>query len=194
MVKRLLWGLDLLVFIMALMYLIGYEDFEKENQRYEKLNKDERLQYVLETYYDDLNEFVGIEGNDVISPEYISVADELVRETTIGCYVPQEQSIKIRKDIVMESVSETVQVLAHEVNHHKQFLVDGDALTKFYDNYHYDENTYNTVKYELDSEYVAHSFTAREGLVFFNDRGMSRTEFYIRHIFGMIKRGFYTLV
>ncbi len=177
------WIIELSLAAIMIFTAVGAHNATIEEKYYASLNNDEKLQYIMDTYYQDINNFLGIAEKDRIDPANILVKDEM-SPYAMGEYSPTKQEIYLRTEEFEEDLGQAVEILAHELVHHRQYLADNSMVTT-YRSIRAGDDGYDDVYYEQDSEYNAHMYTASQGFAYYNGRGCTYTEWAVPYIQGL---------
>lgn len=188
MKKVIFWIYEFALLSLAICYLTGEHAVEREEAYYNSLADEAKLSYIVNTYYDDINNYLEIDSDKRLESSCVSIQEELAHEQAVGTYQPEEQKIIIRTDKIQEGLGASIQVLAHELTHHRQYIEDQQMVDIYLDT-HAGDPGYEDITFEQDSEFNAHMYVASKGFDYYNGRGCTYEQWYPKYILGASRRG-----
>ncbi len=154
--------------------------------RYNALSDEEKLEYILDNYYEDIGNYLNIAKKDMIPRQNIMIVDTLSDPSYIAEYHLDEDRILLKRS-VLNNIGCAVYTLVHEIGHYKQALLNGKGNLAYdykaqQDNHiMHDDNTY-----EYECEQKASLYTASRRLIYFNNKGCSFLKCTIAFIKGKV--------
>lgn len=170
-IDKLLYCLAILCLCLGCALTIVQLVGTRQTRFYKTLNNDDKLAYVLQTYYDEINLFLEIPPYQALPKENIIISDTLESDEYVGQYDPATKTVTLNTKILSD-LGYTVAVLVHEMTHHKQCLEQNTDM--LFTEYHAEAASgkdHDDISYEQECEYASSIFVARQGLFYYNGKG-----------------------
>ena len=176
-----------LCFIFGAFLIIGQLLPINENRYYASLDDEKKLEYLLDTYYADINAYLGIASEDVLPKEQISTDAVLEEANYAGSYNILTHKLRIRTD-VLQDLPWAIEVLAHETCHHKQALTYGDDMLDSYAQEYALYSNHSDISYEIECERNAQMYVASKGFFYYTGNGCNFIPFLTTYFKGVATR------